>query len=36
MQAHIPVTSQLNVEVWQELLKDYWDQQLLQLLSFRL
>ena len=34
MQARIPVTSQLNVEVWQELLKDYWDQQLLQLLRF--
>ena len=34
MQARIPVTSQLNVEVWQELLKDYWNQQLLQLLRF--
>ena len=34
MQARIPVTSQLKVEVWQELLKDYWDQQLLQLLRF--
>ena len=34
MQARIPVMSQLNVEVWQELLKDYWDQQLLQLLRF--
>ena len=27
--AHIPVTSQLNVEVWQAPMKDYWDQQLL-------
>ena len=34
MRVRIPVTSQLNVEVWQELLKDYWDQQLLQLLRF--
>ena len=34
MQARIPITSQLNVEVWEELLKDYWDQQLLQLLRF--
>ena len=34
MPSHIPVTSQLNVEVWQELLKDDWDQQLLQLLRF--
>ena len=34
MQARIPVTSQLNDEVWQDLLKDYWDQQLLQLLRF--
>ena len=24
--AHLPVTSQLNVKVWQSLLKDYWDQ----------
>ena len=32
--ARIPVTSQLKVEVWQDLLKDYWDQQLLQLLRF--
>ena len=29
MQVRIPVTSQLNVEVWQELLKNYWDQQCL-------
>ena len=28
------MTSQLNVEVWQSLLKDYWDHQLLQLLQF--
>ena len=34
MQARIPVKSQLNVEVWEELLKDYWDQHLLQLLRF--
>ena len=26
LQSQIPVMSQLNVEVWQELLKDYWDQ----------
>ena len=32
--ARIPVTLQLKVEVWQDLLKDYWDQQLLQLLRF--
>ena len=32
--ARIPVTSQLNVDKWEELLKDYWDQQLLQLLRF--
>ena len=36
MQARIPVTSQLNVEVWQELLKDYWDQQLLLRFGFPL
>ena len=34
MQARIPVKSQLNVEVWEKLLKNYWDQQLLQLLRF--
>ena len=34
LKARIPVMSQLKVEVWQELLKDYWDQQLLQLLRF--
>ena len=28
------VMSQLNVEVWQAPMKDYWDQQLLQLLRF--
>ena len=33
-QAHLPVTSQLNVDKWKTLLKDYWDQQLLQLLQF--
>ena len=32
LQARLPVTSQLNVHVWKDLLKDYWDQQLLQLL----
>ena len=32
--ARLPVMSQLNVEVWQSLLKDYWDQQLLQLLRY--
>ena len=32
--ARIPVTSQLNVDRWEELLKGYWDQQLLQLLKF--
>ena len=30
----LPVTSQLNVDKWKTLLKDYWDQQLLQLLQF--
>ena len=34
LQARLPVTSQLNVHMWKDLLKDYWDQQLLQLLSF--
>ena len=28
------MTSQLNVDRWEELLKGYWDQQLLQLLRF--
>ena len=32
--ARIPVMSPLKVEVWQDLLKDYWDQQPLQLLRF--
>ena len=32
--ARLPVMSQLNVQVWQTLLKDYWDQQLLHLLQF--
>ena len=32
--ARIPVTSQLNVDKWEELLQGYWDQQLLQLLRF--
>ena len=32
LQARIPVTSQLYVEVCQDLLKDYCDQQMLQLL----
>ena len=35
LKARIPVTSQLKVEVLQELVKDYWDQQLSQLLRFR-
>ena len=34
LQACLPVTSQLNVDRWNILLKDYWDQQLLQLLQF--
>ena len=33
-QACLPVTSQLNVVKWKSLLKDYWNQQLLQLLQF--
>ena len=32
--ARIPVTSQLNVDKWEELLQGYWNQQLLQLLRF--
>ena len=31
---YIPLTSQLNLQVWPELLKDYWYQQLLQFLRF--
>ena len=34
MKARIPVSSQLNVNVWKNELKDYWDQQLLQLIEF--
>ena len=34
LQARLPVASQLNVDKWQSLLTDYWDQQLLQLLQF--
>ena len=34
MQARIPVSSQLNVNVWKNALSNYWDQQLLQLIEF--
>ena len=34
MQARIPVPSQLNVSAWKNLLTNYWDQQLLQLIEF--
>ena len=34
MQARIPVSSQLNVDVWKNALNNYWDQQLLQLIEF--
>ena len=34
MQARIPVSSQLNVNVWKNALTNYWDQQLLQLIEF--
>ena len=34
LQARLPVASQLHVDIWQSLLTDYWDQQLLQLLQF--
>ena len=30
----IPVASQLKVQNWELLLKDYWDQQLLQFLQY--
>ena len=32
--ARIPIRSQMNIGVWKTLLKDYWDQQLLQCLEF--
>ena len=32
--ARIPVKSQMNIGAWKVLLKDYWDQQLLQCLEF--
>ena len=32
--AKIPIRSQMNIGVWKTLLKDYWDQQLLQCLEF--
>ena len=34
MLARIPVKGQLNVEAWCEHLKEYWDQQLLQLIRY--
>ena len=34
MCARIPVESQLKVSAWKELLSDYWDQQLLQLIEY--
>ena len=34
LQARLPVASQLHVDKWKSLLKDYWGQQLLQLLPF--
>ena len=32
--ARIPVKSQMNIQAWKNLLKGYWDQQLLQCLEF--
>ena len=32
--ARIPLSSQLNIENWKFLLRDYWDQQLIQFLQF--
>ena len=32
--ACIPISSQLNIQKWEELLRDYWDQHLIQLLKF--
>ena len=32
--ARIPIQSQLNVQKWHEYLSEYWDQQLLQLVTF--
>ena len=32
--ARIPVKSQMNIQAWKVLLRDYWDQQLLQCLEF--
>ena len=32
--ARIPIRSQMNIGIWKTLLKDYWDQQLLQCLEF--
>ena len=34
MHCRLKVTSQLNAEVWEALLKDYWDQQLVQLIHY--
>ena len=34
MGARIQLSSQLNVQVWQDCLEHYWDQQLIQLLKF--
>ena len=32
--ARIPITTQLDVSVWEELLESYWDKQLLQFITF--
>ena len=34
MHARIPVKSQLNIEAWHDVLSEYWDQQLLELIEF--
>ena len=34
MKARVPIKSQLNVQAWKDNLKDYWDQQLCQLIEF--
>ena len=34
MKAHITVTSQLKCDVWHDVLRDYWEKQLLELIRF--
>ena len=34
MHARVPVKSQLNIEAWHDVLSEYWDQQLLELIEF--